>query len=322
MALNSGSPLEAIQELLDTNGYLYDINGKNILISTLSQDLRQTGFKREGKAINLAYLSAKRIKDAFVSLFPDAKFEEGPRPQTLLVWARSSDLDDIQDLICNLDKPSPRVLIETQVLELSESGSLKWGLRIGSETEGGVNFAVSRTNSKISPTSDIQLSVNALRTSGDAKLLANPKISALDGEKALINIGNKIPYAVPSSGSGGTVVWSVEYIDAGVRLEILPRVGKNSMTINLKPEVSAITEWRSTAAGEFPVISTRNAETTVTVKNGESIVIGGLINEAQRKNNYRIPVISYIPFIGWIFQYDVTEKEKTEIVFIVTPRLI
>jgi type II secretory pathway component GspD/PulD (secretin) len=320
--LSKTSAIDALQNLLDANGYAYDVSGKNILISTLSQDLRQSGLKREGEEIRLTHLSAKRVKDALSPLFADVKFEEGPRPQTLLVWSRSSDFSEVMALIEKLDQPSPRVLIEAQVLELTESGSHKWGARYGSEQEGGINFSVNRNTGKGSLASDLQISVSALIAAGDANLVARPKIAALDGEKALINIGDKIPYAVPSTSSGGAVTWSVQYIDAGVRLEILPRVGKKNLTINLKPEVSAITEWRITAAGEFPVIATRNAETTVSIKDGESIVIGGLINENERHNNYRIPLISNIPVLGLLFQYDAMEKSKTEIVFVITPKLI
>ncbi len=322
VTLDQVTPKEAIEQILQTNGYLYDLSGSNLLISTLSQDMKSSGFPREGKVLQFRYLSAKKVKEIFAPLYDEVKFQEGARPQSLIIWGRSADLWQIEDLTQKLDQPSPRLLIEAQVIEVSESGGHKLGVTIAGEQPGVASFALNNSTGKIVPTSDIQMTLHALIDSGDAKILARPRIATLDGEEALIDIGSKIPYAVPSSGSGGTVVWSVQYIDAGVKLEILPRVGKDNFTIQLKPEVSAVAEWRTTAAGDFPVISTRQAQTTVAVKNKESIVIGGLINDSKQHNNYRIPILSSIPFLGWFFQYDFTQDAKTEIVFVVTPKLV
>ena len=94
----------------------------------------------------------------------------------------------------------------------------------------------------------------------------------------MIKIGSRIPYAVPVT-SGTTTQWTVDYIDAGVKLKITPQLGQEGdITTFIQPEVSSISEWRTTAAGDFPVISTRNACATVRVKNGETIVIGGLLS--------------------------------------------
>jgi type II secretory pathway component GspD/PulD (secretin) len=115
----------------------------------------------------------------------------------------------------------------------------------------------------------------------------------------------------------------VEYIDAGVKLKITPQLGQeNYITTFLQPEVSAVSEWRTTAAGDFPVISTRNASATVRVKNGETIVVGGLISETDRVNVTRIPILGHIPFINFLFQNRTVEKAKTEIVFLITPHVI
>jgi len=110
---------------------------------------------------------------------------------------------------------------------------------------------------------------------------------------------------------------------AKMKLKITPQLGQEGyISTFIQPEVSSISEWRTTAAGDFPVISTRNASATVRVKDGESIVIGGLMSESERENVTRVPVLGYIPVLGLLFQNKNTEKEKTEIVFLITPHVI
>ena len=158
---------------------------------------------------------------------------------------------------------------------------------------------------------------------GSANVVASPRIATLDNQEAVINIGSRIPYAVPVTYASGSTQWTVDYIDAGVKLKITPQLGEEGdIRTFIQPEVSSVSEWRTTAAGEFPVISTRNASATVRVKDGESIVIGGLISDSQRENVTRVPVLGYLPVIGLLFQNRSAEKEKTEIVFLITPHVI
>jgi type II secretory pathway component GspD/PulD (secretin) len=117
--------------------------------------------------------------------------------------------------------------------------------------------------------------------------------------------------------------WTVEYIDAGVKLMITPRLGEEGyITTSIQPEVSSVSEWRTTAAGEFPVITARNAQATLRVMDGETIVVGGLLSESDRENVSRLPILGYLPVVGLLFQNKTVEKAKTEIVFLITPHVI
>ena len=94
------------------------------------------------------------------------------------------------------------------------------------------------------------------------------------------------------------------------------------ITAFLQPEVSSVSEWRTTAAGDFPVITTRNAQATLRVKDGETIVVGGLISESERENVVKLPILGQLPIIGYLFQNKTVEKAQTEIVFLITPHII
>jgi type II secretory pathway component HofQ len=310
---------EAIEYILRTNGFNYERKGKVLLVSSLPQDLIQTAYKAEVEVIALKYLSAAKAADLLAKVIPTAAFQVGGRANSLVIRGRDSDISDAKELLASIDKLAPQILIESKVMEISQSDSKKLGISYGN---GTYKFITSKDTKKTSPAEDLMSTLNALITDGRANVVASPRIATLDNQEALINIGSRIPYAVPVS-SGSTTQWTVDYIDAGVKLKITPQLGQNGyITTFIQPEVSSISEWRTTSAGDFPVISTRNASATVRVKDGETIVIGGLMSETERENTTRVPVLGYIPGLGLLFQNKSIEKEKTEIVFLITPHVI
>lgn len=311
---------EAINNILRTNGFAFERKGDALLISSLPQDVLSTGYKMDNKVFGLKYLSASRAADLLGRLFPQALFQSGNRANSLVVRAKDSDLKEVAELLGSLDRQAAQILIEGKIVELSQSDSQKLGLSYGN---GTVKFITDKGSKRTSLAEDLASALNGLIAEGKANVIASPRIATLDNQEALINIGNRIPYAVPVSSSGNTTKWAVEYLDAGVKLKITPQLGQDGdITTFIQPEVSAISEWRTTAAGDFPVISTRNASTTVRIKSGETVVIGGLLSETNRENITRVPLLGYLPIAGLFFQNRSIEKEKTEILFLITPRAI
>jgi type II secretory pathway component GspD/PulD (secretin) len=311
---------EAIEYILRTNGFNYERKGKVLLVSSLPQDLIQTAYKAEVEVIALKCLSAAKAADLLAKVIPTAAFQVGGRANSLVIRGRDSDIGDAKELLASIDKLAPQILIESKVMEISQSDSKKLGISYGN---GTYKFITSKDTKKTSPAENLMSTLNALITDGRANVIASPRIATLDNQEALINIGSRIPYAVPVSSGSSTTQWTVEYIDAGVKLKITPQLGQDGyITTFIQPEVSSISEWRTTSAGDFPVISTRNASATVRVKDGETIVIGGLMSETERENTTRVPVLGYIPGLGSLFQNKSIEKEKTEIVFLITPHVI
>jgi type II secretory pathway component GspD/PulD (secretin) len=311
---------EAIDYILRTNGFNYERKGKVLLVSSLPNDLTQTAYKAEAEVVALKHISANRAAELLSKIIPTANFQPGNRANALVVRGKDSEIEDAKKLIAQVDKIAPQILIESKVVELTQSDSKKLGISYGN---GIFRFITSKDTRKTSLAEDIISTLNLLITDGKADVVASPRIATLDNQEALINIGSRIPYAVPVSSGAVTTQWTVEYIDAGVKLKITPQLGQDGdITTFIQPEVSSISEWRTTAAGEFPVISTRNASATVRVKNGETIVIGGLLSETERENITRVPVLGYLPGLGLLFQNRNLEKEKTEIVFLITPHVI
>jgi len=253
--------------------------------------------------------------DAIDSVLRVSGFKFQMTGKTVLISALARDISGPAYF-----KNVPQVLIESRVVEVSESGIEELGIKWGRETGA---FKFSYDGEKIRLAEDILITLKTLVGEGKAEILAQPSIVSLDGKEAQINIGSRIPYAVPVSTSSGVLQWTVQYIDAGVSLKIIPKVlGEGFISVSLRPEVSSISEWRVTSAGEFPVITTRNAQSEVRVKNGETIVIGGLINRSDRENISKIALLSDIPVLGALFCSRVKESAKTEVVFLITPRIL
>jgi type II secretory pathway component GspD/PulD (secretin) len=274
------------------------------------------------KVIGLKNVNADKALDTVSRVIPNLMAVKNDDVNAIVLRGDKNDVEEATKLISTIDKKIPQILIECKVVEISSSSLSDIGIIWGKE-QGSFKFSVDKSSGGISQTDNILGTINTLIASGQAKLLASPKIAALDGKEAEINIGSRVPYAVPAGSSATSTQWTVQYIDAGVNLRILPSISSNGDIIStIKPEVSSISEWRTTSAGEFPVISTRNASVVVRMKEGETLAIGGLINETERENISRIPWFSDAPVIGGLFLRKVAEKTKTDVVFLITPHLM
>jgi type II secretory pathway component GspD/PulD (secretin) len=278
--------------------------------------------KLECKVINIRNISPDKAVETISRAIPNIIAVKNDDSNSIIIRGGPDDLKDAQKIISSLDKRIPQILIEGKVVEVSQSGLSDIGVIWGKE-QGSFKFSIDKNTGGISQSDNVLGTINALIASGKASILANPKITALDGKEAEINIGSRIPYAVPAGSTSTSTQWTVQYIDAGVNLKILSNVASDGTIVStIRPEVSNVSEWRTTSAGEFPVISTRNASVTVRIRDGETLVIGGLINESDRENISRIPVLSEIPVFGQLFQRKVNERSKSDVIFLITPHLM
>ncbi len=168
--------------------------------------------------------------------------------------------------------------------------------------------------------------VNFKKTVGDVNLLANPRIRVRNNEKAKVHVGDKVPVITTTSTANVGVSQSVQYVDVGLKLEVEPRIALDDhVNIKVAREVASIVkEIDSTKSGGglFYQIGTRNASTLLRLKDGETQVLAGLISDDERKNASRLPGLGDIPLIGRLFSSQKDERNKTEIVLAITPRVI
>lgn len=241
---------------------------------------------------------------------------------TLTVSGSSSLLYQVRQELEKVDIASQQVNIQVMVVELSKGNSRNLGLSYLSNpwskdtSIGGYNgfkFSVSGQHEE---------------TLSNGKVLARPNVTVFDGRKATILMGDKVPVFTSSSDStdsDSSTTMTVEYKDVGVKLEVLPRINemdKQTITLVIKPSVSTISQWVESGNNKAPQISERSAETTVRVKNGETILIGGLLKNEEIKSIKQIPFLSKIPILGELFKSRSTEKKDTEVVIAITPKIV
>ncbi len=166
---------------------------------------------------------------------------------------------------------------------------------------------------------NFQAKLSALITNGDAKVLAKPNITTIDGKEATILIGDRIPVLIEKTTNGQTTT-TIEYIEAGIKLKYTPRVNADGqITATVRTEVSSPTLVTELKAYR---ITTREAETNVRMQDGETMIIGGLIGTDHSSGKNKVPFLAELPIIGKLFQSVNNDKTDTEVVIFLTAKVV
>jgi general secretion pathway protein D len=203
--------------------------------------------------------------------------------------------------------------------------------RVGSGLGGGLlgnalRFPTAGGFAMVSPTDNFAIFLNALQTLTDVKMLSAPHIIAADNREAHILVGQSIPILTSSSQStvvaNAALVNQVQYRDTGKILTVLPQVNSQGLVnLQIRQEVSAVLAQSFGNTGS-PSFSTREAETTVVVQDGESVLIGGIIDDAISHSRTGIPWLMDIPVVGRAFRSDSDTVDRTELLITITPSVI
>ncbi|MDW8107922.1 MAG: hypothetical protein RMK45_10665 [Armatimonadota bacterium] len=274
-------------------------------------------------------------------------------PNLLVLMGTAREVLRALEILRKVDIKQPQVLIEARVMDVSEASLKALGISFEFLQSGAVNnldrSEATRPLPRTGTTYPNQQSVGfnrdgklgldfnflkapvefsakleALADDRRNRLLANPRVATLDGRPATIFIGDEVNFVklIQQTPQGANV--QTDSVQAGIILNVLPRVHEdNSITLQIKPEVSVITGFlKVPGGGELPQLARRNAETTIRVGNGETVIIGGLIREADIRNIQKVPILGDLPFLGYLFRRTSTTREKSEIVIMLTVRVL
>ncbi|MBU1044384.1 MAG: hypothetical protein KJ915_08335 [Candidatus Omnitrophica bacterium] len=174
---------------------------------------------------------------------------------------------------------------------------------------------------------DLDMVLTYIQTVTSSKLLSNPKIAVTNNQEARIHVGAREAYVTTTTTSGqstSTISEDVQFIDIGIQMDVVPRINEDGfIDLKLKTEVSSVLETLVTPTGnQIPIVDTSLAETTALVKDGATLVIGGLRREEKVQIKQRVPFISSIPIIGLLFQKSSDVKNVTELLIMITPTII
>ncbi len=173
--------------------------------------------------------------------------------------------------------------------------------------------------------SGLKAVLQALKTDGGTNLIGNPEITTLNNREAKINLGTTVPVPTYTTNleTGVSTVTGFEDVETGTILRVTPRVndGGKSVTLKVAPEISEIIGYKG-QYDERPVIVSRKAETTVRLRDGETLVIGGLVSEKTVDSTTKIPLLGDIPLLGWLFKSKHSVIEKSSLYIFITPRIM
>jgi type IV pilus assembly protein PilQ len=208
---------------------------------------------------------------------------------------------------------------------LSETGSIGGAGRGTGVNLPAANVLGALTLGRITNNYLLNMSLTAAATQGKVKVLSDPKVATLNNQPANINVTTQYPYVTSSiaSTAGGAVSTQVSYVSVGIQLTVTPTINADGrITLNVNPTVSQPSATAPSAVGGAPGIDSRTAQTTVLIRDGETIVIGGLISDQVQETVAKIPILGDIPLLGALFRSKHKARTRTELLIFVTPKIL
>jgi len=256
----------------------------------------------------------------------------------LLLSASPRYFDTIEALIKELDQPPPQVLIQVLLAEvmLDETNELgidwnvtsKWSKQHNSVSAGTqMSVAAAGDGFNLSVAAgDLSFFLRALQSQGRLEVLSRPQILASDNQEAKINVGQRVPFITNSRVTeNGTTINTIQYENVGIILTVTPRINPDGFVkLEVKPEISSLSTSSVTISETTKaiVINQRSAETTVSVQDGHTIIIGGLITTEDENREDRVPWFGDMPWLGALFRGTTKTKERKELLIILTPHVL
>ncbi|WP_150119063.1 secretin N-terminal domain-containing protein [Massilia sp. NR 4-1] len=237
-----------------------------------------------------------------------------------------------EKLVALHDLAEPEVMLEIEVIDVQRDDLLKLGIQWPNQLTvvpipSGANLTLHDLRTMDSRRVGVNFSnpsLSARQDTGSSNLLANPRIRVHNREKASVMIGDKLPIVTTTSTATGFVAENVQYLDVGLKVGVEPLIhasGEVSLRLNL--EVSSVSGRVETPNGTTAYqVGTRNANTFLRLKDGETQVLAGLISDQDRKSTTGVPGLSQLPLLGRLFSAPQDSHTKTEIVLSITPRIV
>jgi len=338
---------DALAAIMRANGLWYTRQkGTNIYVITDAPEGPPVTTITE--VLRLDYAAADELKETVEAVLTEAGsiVVEG-RTNSLVVSDIPENMTTLQGLIKDLDVQTGQVLIEAKIVEFTDEGATELGISWGfndfesGDADGSGSFSYGSTFNEAADTEgileltfgkfdsfvemqDLDVKLSAMKKDGLAKVLARPQILTLDNKEANIEITTHLALAKKVTYREGGLESTVEPIfgDVGVTLKVTPHINNDQfVTMNIEPMVSSA-QRSSYFPDEAVDTKQRKAMTTVMAKEGETIVIGGLLRRDVVETHFKVPILGDIPLLGALFRKSITSDTESEVVLFLTPRLL
>ena len=301
------------------------------------------------------------VVNAMRTILEVSRIQQLPSQSAIVVRGTPDQIALAQKLIDDLDKAKPEVIVEVAVMQVSRDKIRTLGINpptsatvalqsnintttpatttngttVNTNTSSGTPNQINLNRINNLNATDFQVTIpqataTALLSDTNTKLIQNPQIRALDGQKASLKIGDRVPVATGSfqPGIGGVginplVNTQFQYLDVGVNIDITPHVhGGREVTLKMSLDISAVTSTTNIGGINQPVIGQRKIEHEIRLKDGEVNLLGGILEDQQTKALSGIPGLSNIPILKYLFSQTNTEHRENEIVFVLVPHIV
>lgn len=298
--------------------------------------------------LSVKYGDINEVRTLLSTLVPDVQYNVDTRLNLIIAEGSPGAIDQVKELLAEIDRPLDQVMIDVKVVDITENGRKQLGITWGASGAPGsilTTFQEGVTNQQIvrSPIGPalnaavttapsftsigltefarspivLEASIQFLVSQGEAKVLAAPRVATRSGRDALIHIGDKFPivYFDPRAGQ-----FQVQYVDIGIKLDVKPEIKSDGFVlVDLRPEVSTLVELVN---NQYPRTAVRTVNTSMRVKDGDTIIIGGLIQEQDLQSVTKVPLLGDLPLLGTLFRQTSVTKTRNEVVMMLTPSVM
>ena len=318
---------------------LFDTNLKNNAMAKMIEDM-DAPVRTE--VFDLSYARCDKIAELLQGELTRGTgvIKTDSRTNKLIVTDYAPKLKRIKEIVAKLDERTKEVQIDAKIIQISlddkTSLGVDWEYVLNKKFDVRSMFGqvITTTGNKWmigtavpADHNDYKAVLEALNTLGHAKILSSPRLTVTNNEEARILVGSKQVYVTTSAVQGQTTTQTAEavnFVDVGVKLFVTPVISSDGfISMKVRPEVSSATQTYKTSTGNtIPIVETSEAQTSILVKDGATIIIAGLMKDEKTKNVNKIPLIGNIPFLGALFRNSIDETKKTELVIFMTCKIL
>jgi len=344
---------EVLDNILAAYGFGY-VAGKNMIRIVPIGEITEEVERSVSRIYRINYADVTEVEKALKKyISKSGAVSINKSTSNIIVTDTESKIKAIDTFIEEIDRITPQILIEVRIYDITSQHTLDLGIEwnAGRRTDttfstavgtnptsgprnpfltSGFSNATNKTGDSVTSalrfgwlnaSIDIDVALKAQQEKIDAKLLANPRILVLDNETAKFDIVREIPYTEVSSTSEGGSLTSTKFKEVGVELEVTPHVTRDGMLrLHIIPEFGVVVGTLS--EGSPPTVDTRRVNTIALVKDGQTVVLGGLRKKDVGQQVNKIPLLGDLPLIGALFRFEGEDTAVTELVVFITPRII
>ena len=279
--------------------------------------------------------SGAQTADAARGLTGNVKIVADEETNALLITTFVRNFPAVEKLVKQLDVLLPQVLIEAQIIEVTLDDDsvfgVEWmweqGTAVNDKTyqqEGTTDFGLTDQIFGLKYgilSSKLDTMLHALTKDTKVNILSTPRVMTKNNQEAVINVGQAVPFLVSTQETAtGGILTSTDFRDVGVILTVTPRINRSgTVSLDVNQQINSLVEF---TLFDAPIISTREASAFVTIKDKQTMVIGGMIKDDKTETVHKIPVLGDIPLLGKLFRRTDTRVEKTELMVFITPHVV